>query len=191
MNRLHVWAGIGIENGRLKNFKMLEEFSNYAKMDDLRDVRFVNLQNWLEIKNSIFYLPAMFIQNNAMNLTVAGAQNFDDRIDYNLKVNAGQVIANKFKKKNSNLDPIPAKDNGFFNLYFSITGTLDQYKYETNKKKVKDAISKSERQKQEIKRALIAAFGAPLNMLREPEGWQDEGEAASTADDDLDYIPGF
>ena len=190
MDKLHVWAGIGIKNGELKGFKMLEEFSDYAKIQDLRNVRFVDLQNWLEVKNSTFYLPAMFIQNNAMNMTVAGEQTFDDKIDYSIKVNAGQVLSQKFKKHNSKLNPIPAKENGFFNLYFNIAGTLDDYKYETNKNKVKDKFERSESQKRRIRAELIKAFGAPLNMLREPKGWEDEGEVVPV-DDDVEYIPGF
>ncbi|MCB0518326.1 MAG: hypothetical protein H6577_06105 [Lewinellaceae bacterium] len=191
-DELHVWAGVGIQNGRLKGFKLLEEFSTYADVKDLRDVRFVDLQNWIEVKNSTVYLPAMFIQNNAMNMTVSGEQTFDDKIDYNIKVNAGQVIANKFKKRNK-ADIIPAKQNGFFNLYFNLHGTLDKYDYETNKKKVKDKFAKSESQKQRIRAALIRAFGAPLNMLREPKGWEDEGEVVPVQndDDDVEYIPGF
>lgn len=192
MDKLHVWAGLGIQNGELKGFKMLEEFSEFVKIQDLRNIRFTDLQNWLEVKNSTFYLPVMFLQNNAMNLTVAGQQSFDDKIDYSIKVNAGQVLSNKFKKHNSKLDPIPAKESGFFNLYFNIAGTLDQYKYETNKRKVKEKFERSERQKSQIRAALIRAFGAPLNMLREPRDWGDEGEAASAAsDDDTEYIPGF
>jgi hypothetical protein len=189
MDKLHVWAGVGIKNGELKGFKMLEEFSSYANIQDLRKVRFMDLQNWLEVKNSTFYLPSMFIQNNAMNMTVSGEQTFDDKIDYNIKVNAGQVLTQKFKKHNTKLEPIPAKENGFFNLYFNIAGTLDDYKYESNKRKVKDKFNRSESQKRLIRAALIKAFGAPLNMLREPKGWEDKGETSPVEEDE--YIPGF
>jgi AsmA-like C-terminal region len=188
--QMHVWAGVGIEEGELKDFEMLEEFSDYANVKDLRQVRFVNLQNWLEVKNSTVYLPAMFLQNNAMNLTASGEQTFDGRIDYNIKVNAGQVLANKFKKHNAKLQPISAKKDGFFNMYFNIKGTLDDYHYGTNKKLVKEKFAQSERQKRQIRGALIRAFGAPLNMLREPPGWQDAGEPAAE-DDDVEYIEGF
>ncbi|MFQ5446205.1 MAG: hypothetical protein ACE5FF_04665 [Saprospiraceae bacterium] len=188
--KMHVWAGVGIEEGELKDFKMLEEFSGYANVNDLRRVRFVNMQNWLEVKNSTVYLPVMFLQNNAMNLTVCGEQTFDGRIDYNIKVNAGQVLATKFKKHNTRLEPIKAKKDGFFNLYFNINGTLDSYDYDTDKKLVKQNFARSERQKRQIRVALIRAFGAPLNMLREPQDWLDAGEFTPD-DDDVEYIEGF
>ena len=190
-DKLHVWAGLGIHNGELKGFGMLEEFSAYAKVSDLRHVRFEDLQNWIEIKDSKFYLPVMFIQNNAMNMSICGEQTFDDKIDYSIKVNAGQMLANKFKS-GSNEKPIKAKKDGFFNMYFNVYGTLDDYKYETNKSKVKNMFNRSERQKQQIRAALIREFGAPLNMLREPAEWQDEGETAKWHnDDDVEYIDGF
>ncbi len=191
MDKLHVWAGVGIRKGELKNFKMLDEFATYAKIQDLRNVRFEDLQNWLEVKNSTFYMPAMFLQNNAMNLTIAGEQSFDDKIDYGIKVNAGQVLANKFKKNNKNVESIPAKENGFFNLYFRISGTLDKYKYGTDKSYVKTKLERSEAQKRKIRAELIRVFGAPLNMVKEPKGWEDEGERASAGEEGDEYIPGF
>ncbi len=190
-DKLHVWAGLGIQNGELKGLEILEEFSAYARVNDLRRVRFEDMQNWIEIKDGKFYLPVLFIQNNAMNMSICGEQTFDDKIDYGIKVNAGQVLANKFKS-GSNQNPIKAKKDGFFNLYFNVYGTLDNYKYETNKSKVKDMFARSEKQKRQIRAALIKEFGAPLNMLREPVEWQDVGETAKWEnDDDVEYIDGF
>ncbi|MEO1257667.1 MAG: hypothetical protein AAFZ15_02690 [Bacteroidota bacterium] len=190
-DKLRVWAGLGIYNGELKNFALLEEFSDYVKVRDLRNVRFVDMQNWLEIKSGKFYLPVMFIQNNAMNMSVCGQQTFNDKIDYSIKINAGQVLANKLKR-GSNQKPIKAKKDGFFNLYFNIFGTLDDFDYETNKRKVKNMFADSEKQKRQIRAVLIKEFGAPLNMLREPVEWQDFGETAKWEDDDdVEYIDGF
>lgn len=189
---LRAWAGLGVQDGELKGFKLLEEFSDYADVRDLRHVAFTDMQNWVEIKNSKVTLPVMFLQNNAMNLTVNGEQTFDDKIDYGIKVNAGQVLTNKFRRGNSKLKPIKAKKDGFFNLYFNVYGDLEEFEYETNKRKVKNMFARSEKVKKEIRRVLIREFGAPLNMLREPVEWGDEGEVAEWKDDEEDeYIDGF
>jgi hypothetical protein len=58
----------------------------------------------------------MFIQNNAVNLTIAGWQGYDLDFDYVIKVNAGQTVANKFKRFNPKRKAIKAKKEGWFNI---------------------------------------------------------------------------
>lgn len=169
-DKLRVLAGLGIQNGRLKDFKMLEQFSTYVKMRDLMDIRFANLENYLEISNRKLYLPVMFIQSNAMNLTVSGEHTFDNVMDYSLKVNAGQVVANRFKT--SSTAPQPARRNGWFNLYFNISGTVDDYKVESAKKEVKQDFLFSERRKENVRQALEQEFGN-MTLIQEPREWQD------------------
>ena len=190
-DQLLVFAGIGIENGELKDFKMLEEFSSYVKVQDLRNIRFENMENWLMINKQTIYIPAMFIQSNAMNLTIAGEHNFDNEFEYDIKVNAGQVLATKFKKYNPNMEPIPAKRKGFVNLYVKVFGNLDNYDYEMAKKEVKQDFRRSEYRRLEIKSALTQAFGQ-VELIQEPPEWADIPEY----DDDIDpgeveYIEGF
>ena len=71
MESLKVYAGIGIENGELKGIEMLEDFSKIIHLDDLRHIRFVNTENWLEISNGNIYIPTMFIPSNAINLKLS------------------------------------------------------------------------------------------------------------------------
>jgi hypothetical protein len=158
-DKLRVYAGIGIHDGELRNFKMLEDFSTYIKMDDLRHIKFTNMQNWLEIRREKIYFPTMFLQNNAMNLTLSGEHSFAQTIEYNIQVNAGQILMNKFKKKNKKLDPIKSKKRGLFNLYFNVNGTVDDFDYKTDKNGVTKAFKKSEHRKREIKAKLIKEFG--------------------------------
>jgi hypothetical protein len=158
-DKLRVYAGIGIHDGELRNFKMLEDFSTYVKMDDLRHIKFTNMQNWLEIRREKIYFPTMFLQNNAMNMTLNGEHSFDQKIEYNIQVNAGQILMNKFKRKNKNLDPIKAKKKGLFNLYFNVNGTIDDFDYKTDKSKVTKSFNKSDYRKKEIKAKLIKEFG--------------------------------
>ena len=39
-DRLRVLAGIGLNNGSLKDFEMLENFSAFVKVKDLKEIRF-------------------------------------------------------------------------------------------------------------------------------------------------------
>ncbi len=159
MDKLNVLGAIGIHDGELKNFKLLEQFSSYVKLPDLRNISFVNLENWLEVKNQTIYIPTMFVQSNALNLTINGDHTFNNDINYNLRVNAGQVIMTKLKRHDPKLSPIPAKKKGLFNLYYNIYGTVDDFDYKNARRQVKNDFRKSDHHKREIKAALLRAFG--------------------------------
>ena len=77
---------------------MLENFAFALKAGDLERVRFTRLANFLEIRDRTIYIPAMFIQSSAINLTLSGSHTFDQYLEYYIKVNAGQVIANKISR---------------------------------------------------------------------------------------------
>ncbi|MCB9297923.1 MAG: hypothetical protein H6559_33085 [Lewinellaceae bacterium] len=86
------WRACIKEDGELRDFGMLESFSTFVKIKDLEQIRFVDMQNFLEIRKQRLYLPAMFIRSNALNMTISGEHTFNNEIEYNIKVNAGQVL---------------------------------------------------------------------------------------------------
>jgi hypothetical protein len=100
----------------------------------------------------------MFVQSNALNLTLSGEHAFNNAIDYNIKVNAGQVLTNKLKRHNPRLAPKPARKKGFFNLYYAVKGTTDNPTYKTAKRQVKSDLESSEYQRAAIKQKLDQAF---------------------------------
>ncbi len=190
-DELRVIAGIEIADGELNDFELFEDFSAYVNPRDLRNVKFVDMKNWLEIKNERIYIPVMFIQTNAVNLLLSGEHTFNNDIDYNVKVNAGQVILAKIKR-DTDLKPHPAKQNGLFNLYFNIAGNIEDYEVATNKRKVKKEFTFSEYKKEAIQKALADEFGkakerAKLKKMEEkiPEFKDTEGK-----DEYLDEIEG-
>ncbi len=173
-DRLLVQAGLGIREGELNGFELLENFSSVLKAKDLERVRFSNLENYLEVSQNTVYIPALFIQSSAMNLTMSGTHTFSQLMDYNIKVNAGQVLANKIAKHDTELEVLPAKKNGFFNLYYTLSGHLDDYAVKANKRKVKAAFEQSEVLKKRIRRDLELQFLQPIRFMEEPIEWQDE-----------------
>lgn len=190
--KLHVLGDISLSNGELNKFKLLYDFSNYIKLQDLRNIRFTKMRNWLEVKRNKVYLPAMFIQTNATNLTISGEHSFDNDMDYNVKVNAGQVLFAKFKKFNPRLRPQPAKKKGWFNLYYRIYGDVDDFEVKSDKKGVKTRFSRSERRKRQIQEKLIRTFGSGIDTSEEPSAWKDIPEYNDgTPADQTEYVDGF
>lgn len=172
MDDLRVLAAVGIEEGELKDFGILENFSSFVNIKDLENIKFTNLENFLEIRKRRLYIPVMFIRSNAANLTVNGEHTFDNEMRYNLKVNAGQVLANRFKSHDPSLRPVKARKKGFFNLYYTIEGTIDDYEFKANKREIKDEFELSDIRRQEIQTALEKEFGI-IELVREPEDWRD------------------
>jgi AsmA-like C-terminal region len=217
-DKLHVLADVNVTNGELVGFKLLENFSSYIKVDDLKKVKFTNLQNQLEIYKQRIFIPAMFIQSNALNLQISGNHSFNQDINYNLVLNAGQVLMSRFKIFNPKLDPQPDQRNGLLNLYYNINGTVDNFKYSSDKNGVKDAIANSEMQRDEIKNQLVKIFGSTIQSTfpppYKPSDMDNPTDNVSTfplknpfkpnsdktkqptkkpnkKEDDVEYLPGF
>ena len=157
-DQLYVIAGLDIADGYLRDFEMLEAFSTFINEKDLADIRFTRLQNWIRVRNGEIELPAMFIQSNAANLTVSGVHRFDYTYDYFFKVNAGQVVANRMKRHDPSLKPQRARRRGFFNLFYKVSGDLDDFAYETAKREVKSQFARSEETRDAIRQELETHF---------------------------------
>lgn len=183
MKRLRALADLQASNGELVGVKMFEDFSTYVHIDDLRRIKFTDMQNYFEIKNQRLYLPVMSIRSSALNMTVSGEHTFTHDIDYKIKINAGQVLLNRLKKYDGDLDPLPEKKGGF-NLYYTIVGNLDKYDMKRKKRAVKAEFERSEARKMIIAKAMASEFGAASTnaML--------DGPADSSNDEYLDEIEG-
>ncbi len=181
-DKLNVLGAINITQGELIDFAMLYDFADYVKIQDLKHIKFENMQNWLEVSKGQVHIPVMFLQSNAMNLTLSGDHTFDNKINYNLKINAGQVLVNKFKKYNKDMDSHKADRNGWFNLYYRIFGNTTKYKVVQDKRTVKRHFANSEHHKREIRVTLLREFGNTTKDIKEPIAWGDENENRTASD---------
>lgn len=171
--KLDVLADVELTNGELINLEMLKQFSKYIKLKDLERIKFTSLKNQLAIRGRKFYLPTMFIQNNAVNMVLSGRQSFDNDIDYLIKVNAGQVLMNKFKKFNPTRKPKKAKKKGFLNVYVTVDGDIEDYQFEYGKKTYNANLDKLEPTFNQIRRAVES--GLLVDPIRENSEWEDSG----------------
>ena len=154
-----------IDDGRIKNVEMMKQFSSMVNINDLTDIKFTELNNYLEIKGKNLFIPTMFIQSNAANFLLSGHHSIENVQLYYLKVNAGQILANKFKRHNPNLPPKPDRRNGMFNLHYVINGTSENYQYKRDRSKVKEAFKIGKERKRRIYNELVKEFG-PNERLR-------------------------
>ncbi len=179
-DKLYALADLNFKSGEIYNLKMLEGFSSYVKKNDLKRIKFENLRNYVEIDKGKIRIPIMFIQNNAMNMTVAGFMSFSGKLEYFVKINAAQVFWNKiniFKKGNK---PIKAK-NGMTNTYFRIYGSLDNYQYSMDRKRATRKFESSERYKKKLHKKLTEAFNA-VDLITEDPDLEDKNSSKRKAE---------
>lgn len=167
-----VRAAIEIKDGELEGMKTLEDFSKYVHLDDLQHIRFNRFRNYMKIENGKVYLPVVFIQSSAINLSVNGVHSFDQEILYNLKINAGQAAANKLKKIDQEKKPKKARKSGWINLYFVLSGKVSDVKYEQDRTQVISSFEQSAKMKEELRNYLVDRFGHDVYWL-EPNEWED------------------
>jgi hypothetical protein len=171
-DKVNVKAALHIRDGQLKDLRTLEDFSQYVHLDDLRDIRFNELKNYLKIEDGKVYLPVMFLQSSAINMSINGVHSFNHQILYNLKINAGQAAANKLKK----FDPLrkikQARKSGWINLYFVLSGTVDNVRYEQDQNQVVSSFEQSTRIKEDLRNFLVDRFGHDVYWI-EPNEWED------------------
>ena len=165
-------AAIDIKDGRLRNLKTLEDFSKYVHLDDLRDIRFNAFRNYMKIEDGKVYLPVMFLQSSAINISINGVHSFNQDILYNLKINAGQVAANKLKKSEAFKILKPARKSGWINLYFVLSGTVDNVSYEQDQRQVISSFEQSSQIKESLRKYLVDRFGHEVYWI-EPNEWED------------------
>jgi uncharacterized protein involved in outer membrane biogenesis len=157
MDKLVVYSDLLAHQGQLKNVEAFASFSKILREDDLKNLKFTTLQNYIEVRNGKVYLPAMHIQNNACNMTISGEQSFNNDLNYYIKVNAGQAMLNRLRKSQSDGEVLAANDGGL-NMYYTMTGNIDNYKIALGRTAVRKAFEASTERRTSIDANLDAAF---------------------------------
>ncbi|MEO6131394.1 MAG: AsmA-like C-terminal region-containing protein [Saprospiraceae bacterium] len=175
LNEILASAAVDIKNGELENMKTLEDFSRYIHLEDLRDIKFNELRNYLRIEGGKVYLPVVFIQSSAINMSVSGVHGFDQNIQYHLKINAGQAASNKLRKLDASKQYKKTRKSGWVNLYYVLSGTTSAVKYEQDQKEVLSGFEQSSLLKENLRTYLVDHFGYDVYWL-EPNEWEDVPE---------------
>ncbi len=151
-----------INKGELILFEPLQALSKYIAVDDLRHVKFSELSNSIEIKDSKIYIPNMEIASNAITISASGTHTFDNEIDYHIRLLLSDVLSKKMKK-NKNEDEfgeLEEDEGGKTNLFLSMKGPLMNPRISLDTKGVREKIKQDiQREKQTLKQILKDEFG--------------------------------
>jgi len=157
-------AELSVKNGELIDFEPMQSLSKYIDSEELKHIRFSNLDNTIFIKNSKVIIPKMNIASTAFNIGISGEHTFTNNIDYHLNILLSELLSKKFKKrKKHNEEFTNIEDDGLgrTTIYLSIKGTVDNFKVNPDKKRVRKKIKKDlENEKHEIKTILKNEFSS-------------------------------
>ena len=145
VNTIEMTSNLKVKDGNLKNYDPLMALSDFAAIDELKDVRFATLENNISIKDSRIYIPGMNINSNVMDMGLAGSHGFNNSIDYSIRLKLSDVLFNsrKKQKKQSEFDEhltvMESEDNP--NIFLKMTGTVDDPIISLDKKSVGKSIN--------------------------------------------------
>src|SRR5690606_15286816 len=99
ISTIEMTSSLAIENGNLKNFDPLSALSDFASIEELKDVHFDRLENNISIRNSQIIIPKMNINSNVLDMGIEGNHGFDNTIDYSIRLKLSDVLFSNRKKK--------------------------------------------------------------------------------------------
>ncbi len=160
MDKIYSKATITIDNGQLINFEPMLALSKYIKVSELRDIKFSTLQNQIEIKKQLIYIPSMEIRSSALDLTASGVHSFDNIIDYKLQLLLSQLLGKKVRESSTEFGDIKDDGLGRTSVFIAMKGKADDPKFTLDKKAVTQKIAQEiKEEKQTFKGVLKQELG--------------------------------
>lgn len=160
LNKLYVLSKIKVNNGELVNYEPLNALGKYIDVNELRNLKFADLDNTIEIKNKTIFIPQFDVKNNALNITLSGSHTFTNVVDYKMKIKLSELLKNKRKKSNNEFNEEEATADRGVNLYMSMKGPIDNVSITYDKVGTKQKITQELKQeKQNIKELLKKELG--------------------------------
>ncbi len=157
ISTIEMTSNLEIQNGNLKNFDPLLALSDFASIDELRDVHFARLQNNIGILNSQIIIPKMNINSNVLDMGIEGKHGFDNSLDYSIRLKLSDVLfsSRKNKKKESEFDNhlmvVEREDDP--NIYIRMTGNVDKPSITLDRKNMGKSINQDlKNQKTELQK---------------------------------------
>lgn len=132
---LETEVNLSVQQGALRQFSPLHAASKFIRIEELNNIRFSEIKNRFMIHDRKIIIPEMEVRSSAINLMLWGTHDFNNEVDYHLKVNLNKLLAGKFKRNRRDaVEYIEEDSYSGFNLFLSIAGTLPDVKVKLDKK---------------------------------------------------------
>lgn len=152
-----------INQGQLLRFEPLKALSKFIALNELMDVKFSQLKNTIEIRNSKIIIPQMDIASSAISISASGVHSFDNIVEYHLRLLLSDLLAKKAKKARKDVEEFGVVEDdglGKTSLFISMKGPVSDpvisYDSQGARAKIKNDLVK---EKQTMKQLLKEEFG--------------------------------
>ena len=143
--KLYAFLDIKINDGELIEFEPMLLMSDYISVNELKRIRFSNLENQIEVKNRSVEIPFMEIQSSAMDIAGSGTHFFDNTLDYEIEFSLNEVMSKRWRKKNkkqfSEFGEIENDEIKGTIIPLKMTGTVDNPKISFNFNRVRKSVN--------------------------------------------------
>lgn len=160
MKKVKSYCDITIEDGELLSFLPIQALARYLKVPDLNHIRFSTLRNSISIADRKISFPVMEINSTALNLTASGTHDFDNNVDYKLRLLLSDVLGKKARQNNTEFGEIEDDGLGRTRLFLAMKGPVDNPRFSYDRKaageKIKEDFVKG---KQTFKSIIKEEFG--------------------------------
>lgn len=176
---LYAFLDIRIDGGELNKYEPLKALSRYVRVEDLENVRFKTLENQIEIRDEIIFIPSMEIKNSAMNMFIEGQHSFKNVMNYSIKLQLKDVLAGPYMRDHE-VDEFEKEEEGI-NVFIRMSGTPDKLSISYDSKKARKNLKQEmKKEKQSVKEILRNEFGI---QKKEPEKPEPEDDLPNWEDD--------
>ena len=155
MKTLSAVIDFRITNGELNKFEPLRAASKFVRVEELENIRFADLENTIKIANGRIDIPEFEIKTSALNLMFFGFHNFDNIVDYHLKINLHKLLAQKFRRNTSNEQFIEEDPYEGVNLYLTLTGPINNLNIKFDKAGIRKKIQTDFRNERQVLKDLL------------------------------------
>lgn len=152
LDKLYASGDIHITNGQLLNYAPLDALSKYVSIDDLRNLKFADLKNRIEISKRTIRIPSMDVLNNALNLNLSGTHTFDNYMDYHLRIKLSELLSKKRKSVTNEYNEEETSEGIF--LYLSMKGPADNLKFTYDKKGAREQLKENLKKESEAAKSI-------------------------------------
>lgn len=142
-NKLSCVASIDIADGCIKNYEPLKKLSGFVNLKELERINFKQLKNTVQIKNGEIVIPEMFVENNALNISLSGIHKLSGSFDYRMKVRLKDLLWAKKKSHNqfrSELGIVEQEEPDGGSIFIKVIGTPENYSFSYDKSRAIETI---------------------------------------------------